>query len=97
MKFAMGKEEYGGWRLNKRVDLSFLVQLIFLATLIVGSWANLQSQLNLLQHDVGMVLQRQKDFEQKMESLSVKSISCDYRLRAIEKMFPDVGIDNQSH
>ncbi len=72
------------WQLDRQINLSTLVQLIFLAFLIVGSWVNLQRQLDLLQRDVTMLLQCQKGFEQKLESLSAKSISYEYRLRAIE-------------
>ncbi|MCK4960602.1 MAG: hypothetical protein KAT00_14415 [Planctomycetes bacterium] len=74
------------WRLNRQVNLSVLIQLMFLASLIVGSWINLQTQLDLLQHDVTLLLQSQKGFQQKIESLSGKSVACDYRLRAIEKV-----------
>ena len=73
------------WRFDRRVNLSVLIQLAFLASLIVGSWVNLQSQLDLLQHDVTTLLQSQKSFEQKLESLSAKSISYEYRIQAIEK------------
>ncbi|NQT02805.1 MAG: hypothetical protein HQ580_12325 [Planctomycetes bacterium] len=62
-----------------------LVQLVLLASLIVGSWVNLQRQLDLLQRDVGMLLQCQRNFEQKLESLWSKSISYEYRLQAVEK------------
>lgn len=68
------------------MNLSVLVQLVFLASLIVGSWVNLQRQLDLLQRDVTMLLQCQKIFEQKLELLSSKSISYEYRLRTIEKV-----------
>jgi hypothetical protein len=73
------------WRFSRKVNLSVLVQLTFLASLIVGSWVNLQNQLNLLQHDVTALLQSQKNFEQKLESLQAKSISYEYRIQAIEK------------
>jgi len=59
--------------------------LVFLASLIVGSWVNLQRQLDLLRRDVSMLLQCQQNFEQKLESLWSKSISYEYRLQAIEK------------
>lgn len=62
-----------------------LIQLALLASLIVGSWVNLQRQLDMLQHDVTMLLACQKNFEQKIEVLSAKSISYEYRLQAIEK------------
>jgi len=73
------------WQFNRQINVSVLVQLVLLASLIVGSWVNLQRQLDLLQHDVGMLLQSQKNFEQKLESLWSKSISYEYRLQAIEK------------
>ncbi len=81
----MAVENSKSWQFNKQINVSVLVQLVLLATLIVGSWLNLQRQLDLLQRDVGMLLQSQQDFEQKLESLWTKSISYEYRLQAIEK------------
>jgi len=81
----MAGENSTGWRLNRQINLSVVVQLLLLASLIVGSWVNLQRQLDLLQRDVSMLLAGQKEFEQKIELLWVKSISHEYRLRAIEK------------
>jgi hypothetical protein len=74
-----------GWRLNRQINLSVIVQLVLLASLIVGSWVNLQRQLDLLHRDVSMLLQSQNSIEQKLESLWTKSISYEYRLQAIEK------------
>ena len=88
----MAEENLRSWQLNHRLNLSVLIQLLFLASLIVGSWVNLQRQLDLLQHDVTMLLQCQKNFEQKLESLSARSISHEYRLRAIEKHIPETDI-----
>jgi Tfp pilus assembly protein PilO len=86
-----------GWRFDHRVNLSVLIQLAFLASLIVGSWVNLQSQLNLLQHDVTALLQSQKSFEQKLESLQAKSVSYEYRLRMIEKQLPEANVEDKSY
>jgi len=74
-----------GWRLNRQINLSVIMQLLLLAMLIVGSWINLQRQLDMLQRDVSMLLQSQNSIEQKLESLWTKSISHEYRLQAIEK------------
>jgi hypothetical protein len=82
------------WWFDRRVNLSVLIQLAFLASLIVGSWVNLQGQLNLLQHDVTALLQSQKSFEQKLESLQTKSVSYEYRLQAIEKHIPIASIED---
>jgi hypothetical protein len=72
------------------------VQLILLASLIVGSWVNLQRQLDLLQRDVTYLCRCQEDLQRKLESLSAKSISYEYRLRALEKRSPDVDIGNEA-
>ena len=73
------------WQFNRQINISACVQIAFLAALIIGSWVNLQSQLDLLQHDVTSLLDCQKRFEQKLQTLSEKCISYEYRLRAIEK------------
>ena len=74
-----------GWRLNRQINLSVIVQLVLLASLIVGSWVNLQRQFDLLQRDVSMLLESQNSIERKLESLWTKSISYEYRLQAVEK------------
>lgn len=81
----MANENSKSWQFNRQVNVSTLVQLVLLACLIIGSYVNLQRQLDLLQRDVSMLLQCQKDFSSKLEGLSAKSISHEYRLRAIEK------------
>ena len=73
------------WRLNRQINISVIVQLILLASLIVDSWLNLQRQLDLLQRDVSMLLQSQNNLEEKIESLWTKSIAHEYRLQAMEK------------
>jgi hypothetical protein len=73
------------WRLDRRINLSVLLQLIVLASLILGSWMNLQRQLDLLQHDVAALVQSQKDFQQKLEQLTERSLSYEYRFQALER------------
>ena len=80
-----GQTSEQGWRLNRQINISVLVQLVFLASLIVGSWVNLQRQLDLLQRDVTYLCKCQKSFERKLELVHEKSISYEYRLRAVEK------------
>lgn len=92
----MAENNSKNWRFSRRVNLSVLIQLAFLASLIVGSWVNLQQQLYLLQHDVTALLQNQKNFEQKLESLQAKSVSYEYRLRVIEKYLPEANIGDKS-
>ncbi len=88
----MAETNSRSWQFNRQVNLSVLIQLILLASLIVGSWVNLQRQLDLLQRDVTMLLQCQENLQQKLESLSAKSVTYEYRLRAIEKYLPKADI-----
>jgi hypothetical protein len=81
----MTRSHSKAWRLNRQINLAVIVQLVLLASLIVGSWVNLQKQLDLLQHDMTMLLQSQEALKQKFDSLWTKSISYEYRLQAIEK------------
>jgi hypothetical protein len=84
-EMIMAENDSKSWQFNRQINVSVLVQLVLLASLILGSWVNLQRQLDLLQRDVAMLLQCQKNVEQKLELLWGKSISYEYRLRAIEK------------
>ncbi len=81
----MHKENGRNWRLSRTVDLSFLVQLVFLASLIVGSWVNLQRQLDGLQRDVSSLLESQKRSAEKVDTLQEKVISHEFGLRQLEK------------
>jgi len=81
----MAETNSKSWQFNRQLNISTLVQLVLLACLIIGSYINLQRQLDLLQRDVTMLLQCQKDFSRKLEGLSAKSISYEYRLRALER------------
>ena len=81
----MSEDNTRSWRVNRQVSVSVFIQLIFLASLIVGSWVNLQRQLDLLQHDVRLILETQKAFGEKFESLQEKVVAHEYRLRTVEK------------
>ncbi len=72
------------WYFNRQINISVLIQIVLLAGLILGSWVNLQRQLDLLQHDVTQLLQCQKQLQLKLDDLSAKSISYEYRLQALE-------------
>ena len=81
----MPKEPTTTWRLDRRINLSVLMQLMVLASLILASWVNLQRELDRLQRDVVMLLDSQKAFQQKLDSLSERSLSCEYRLQVLER------------
>ena len=79
------KNGHQRWVFNKQINLSIIVQLLFLAILIIGTWVNLQKQLSILQHDMTRLIQTQQRFERKVEMLDKAGISLDCRIAAIEK------------
>lgn len=79
----MAEKEF---HVNRQVSLSFFVELILLASLIVGSWVNLQRQLDGLQRDVKMLLENQGQFVSKVETMQEKAIAMDYRVKSLEDM-----------
>jgi len=81
----MARQNGKTWKLNRTVNLSVLVQLAFLASLIIGSWVNLQRQLDSLQRDVTSLLESQKHSAEKAETLQEKVISHEFRLKQLEK------------
>ncbi len=81
------------WNFNKQLNLSVLIELVFLAALIVGTWVNLQKQLSLLQHDITSLLDTQKQFQRQIEELTRTCITYEYRLRSIEKSLPQADIN----
>jgi hypothetical protein len=85
LEVAMVRTSTTTWRLDRRVNLSVLLQVMVLASMILASWVNLQRQLDLLQHDVTMLLQNQKESQQRLEVLSERSLSHEYRLQIMEK------------
>ncbi len=87
----MSRDRPTPWRLDRRVNLSVLLQLMVLASLILGSWVNLQRQLDSLQHDVTALLASQKQFQQRLERLSEHSVAYEYRLQAVERQLSDAA------
>lgn len=73
------------WHLERRVSLSVLVQLVTLAALILGSWVNLQRQLDLVSRDVKQLLTTQEKFCNKLDTLHEKTLAHEYRLQQVEQ------------
>ncbi|HOQ06112.1 MAG TPA: hypothetical protein PKY88_12975 [Anaerohalosphaeraceae bacterium] len=72
------------WHLDRKINLSVLIQLLTLAGLIVGTWVNLQRQLDRVAYDVKLLLNNQERFTGRLEALQEKTLSQEYRLRAVE-------------
>ncbi len=79
------KTQQDKWRLERQVSVSALVELVMLAGLIIGSWVNLQRQLDLLQRDVRLLLDAQEKICNRLETLQEKTLSQEYRLRRLEQ------------
>jgi hypothetical protein len=79
------------WRLSRKVSLSFLIQLVLLASLIIGSWVNLQRQLDLLQRDVGYLCETQKEIKNKLDSIRERTTAHEYRLRTAEEQISQLS------
>ncbi len=73
------------WRFDRRVNVSTAVQLVLLASLIIGSWVNLQRQLALLQRDVGVLVENYRRLDTRLERLHEASLSHEYRLQTMEQ------------
>ena len=80
----MSKPSEENWKFYRRIDVSVIIQIVLLAGLIISSWVNLQSQLDVLQRDVNQLLQCNREFKQKLETLSGKNIVIEYRLKTLE-------------
>ena len=78
-------ERNNRWRWERRVSVSVLVQLLTLAGLIVGSWVNLQRQLDLVSYDVKQLFASQEKFCDKLEHLQDRTLAQEYRMRTIEQ------------
>jgi flagellar biosynthesis chaperone FliJ len=73
------------WQFSKKLDIGIVVQVILLASLIVGSWVNLQRQLDIVQHDINLLIENQKQWHDKVDELNNRCISYEYRLRSLER------------
>jgi hypothetical protein len=74
-----------GWQFKKEVNLSMVIQLCLMASLVVGSWLNLERRIDALQHDVEALLKGQERFAGKVDELGALGIRHEYRLEVIER------------
>jgi hypothetical protein len=79
------------WQFKKEVNLGVVIQLCFMASLVLGSWLNLESRLDALQHDVDTLLKQQDHFSGRIEELTADNLRHQYRLDAIERHVPKEG------
>jgi uncharacterized membrane protein YqgA involved in biofilm formation len=73
------------WQFKKEINLSMVIQLCLMASLVIGSWLNLERRIDALQHDVETLLKGQDRFSGKVEELSAVTVRHEYRLEVIER------------
>jgi hypothetical protein len=73
------------WQFKKEVNLSMVIQLCLMASLVVGSWLNLERRIDALQHDVETLLKGQERFAGKVDELGTQGVRHEYRLEVIER------------
>jgi hypothetical protein len=73
------------WQFKKEVTLGVLIQLCLMASLVLGSWVNLERRIDALQHDVDALLKGQDRFAGKVDQLSADSVRNQYRIEVIER------------
>lgn len=81
----MKDENNRGWHFSRQMNISSLIQIVLLASLIIGTWVNLQRQLSELGNDVTTLLRKQEKMENRMEMLGEKCIGFEYRISGIER------------
>lgn len=74
-----------GWKINRQINVSVLLQLILLAVMIVASWSNIQAKLEVIQRDLERLLQYQGQVQTKVAKLNDDCIGFEYRIKTIEK------------
>lgn len=78
-------KETGKWSFNRELSISAVVQIVLLASLIIGSWLNLQRQMDMMSSDVARLLECHKSISEKIGTLSEKTIEYEYRLSSLEQ------------
>lgn len=59
--------------MSRETILIILTMLIFLSCLIVGSWVNLQSNIDSLQRDVAALTQTQQRLQESLDTAFAKA------------------------
>jgi hypothetical protein len=90
LEVAMRNMHTTNWRLDRRINLSVLLQLMVLASMILASWVNLQRQLGSL-HTTSPPCAKPKEFSRNSNYWPAKPLH-EFRLGTIEKNKTDNAI-----
>ena len=81
----MSQQQRSGWRLKRELTVGTLVQLIGVLLMVALAWANLQSELAIIQHDLGRLLESSDRMQVRIERLSDQVREQEYRLVRLEE------------
>jgi hypothetical protein len=72
------------WRFDRQLNLTMLVQLALLASLILGQWMDTQRRLDRVSYDVAKLSERVSRFGERLDGVSEKTIRHEVRLSTLE-------------
>ena len=81
----MSAANHSRWQMSRQVNVSMVVQLALLASLIVGNWVDGQRRMDRLSYDMTRVIDQVRQIGERMDSVNERTISHEYRLRAVEE------------
>ena len=81
----MSTANHSRWQMNRQVNVSMVVQVVLLASLIVGNWVDGQRRMDRLSYDMTRVIDQVRQIGERMDSVNERTISHEYRLRAVEE------------
>ena len=72
------------WRLDRQVNLSMLIQLVLLASLILGQWMDTQRRLDRVSYDVTRLGEQLEQFGRRLDGVNEKTLAHEVRLSVLE-------------
>jgi len=81
----MSAANHSRWQMSRQVNVSMVVQVALLASLIVGNWVDGQRRMDRLSYDMTRVIDQVRQIGERMDSVNERTISHEYRLRAVEE------------
>lgn len=77
----MGRER---WRMSRQVNVSMVIQLVLLASLIVGQWMDTQRRLDRVSYDMIQLSKQLDRFGERLDTIGEKTTTHDVRLSVLE-------------
>ncbi len=74
------------WRMDRQLNLAMLIQLVLLASLILGQWMDTQRRLDRVSYDVARLGEQLEQFGRRLDDIGEKTIANEVRLSVLETM-----------